>query len=469
MKKSKEFKNDIFFRCFLLLFLVFCVALSFPKASEAKMVALVIGNAAYESATDLRNPHNDAVGVTSALRQIGFDVGNSPVLDADNAHLRAAVGSFRRQSVGAEIALIYYAGHAIQFENENYIIPVDSVLRDVGDIDLHTISLRAVLNQMRGDVNIVILDACRDNPFSERLQLAGASLGRGISTGRGLARIDARTLSGGSFIAMSAGPNSIADDGSGSHSPYTEALLEHIGTPELPVRLLFARVRETVEARTRGGQRPEAIDRLPSRPIFLGTFGSAPLGGDGVACTDLRLAGTPAAAQTYLDLFPNGKCAAEAWALIPEDRGGDGSTDGGSLLTETGKAVEEALHLTRSDWRAIQRGLAGLGFRPGPVDGVPGKETRAAVERWQRATGVEPPTFGYLTAEAVSQLRKAGGTATADSQRAVWEALIRARTGGETGQSGGDDRQDRGAPGPLDAESVVDEWTRQLQQRGALK
>ncbi len=258
--------------------LLLLTVLAVPTTAAAQRVALVIGNAAYEHATPLRNPHNDAQAMAAALQRLGFDTGDGPVLDTTGDGLRAAVRLFRDRSRGAEIALVFFAGHAIQVNNVNYLVPVDGALHDPGDVAVETLGLDAVLAQMRGSVNLMILDACRDNPFGARLAAASQQLGRSLATGRGLARIDGRTLAGGSLVAMAAAANAVADDGGGAaNSPYTAALLQHLETPGLPVSLMFRRVRETVELRSNGQQQPEAIDRLPARPIYLAPSAAEPV------------------------------------------------------------------------------------------------------------------------------------------------------------------------------------------------
>lgn len=418
--------------------------------AQAKRVALVIGNAAYANAVPLRNARNDATAVTSALRQLGFEVGPSPLLDADNAALRTAIAAFRTRSEGAALALLFYAGHAVQVDNGNHLVPVDGRLRDPADLDLQTVRLDTVLGQMRGQVNLLILDACRDNPFADRLAAAGRQTGRSLNTHRGLARIDAGTLSGGALLAMAAAPDAVADDGSGQHSPYTTALLRHLQTPDLPVRLLFARIRETVEADTNGRQRPETIDRLPARPIYLvqptggeGT-GAAPAANteaDRAACTALTRQPTVTQAQAYLARFPDGPCADLAAALgaaatAPEPRREevtaptDARTD---TLTLLGVPVPEAPHplsareaedrlgLTRNGWRQVQTALNRLGYGAGVADGIPGGRTRAAIERWQRATDRTVESYGYLTAAGLATL---SGARPPASDRRIWQEPV---------------------------------------------
>ncbi|SMH57928.1 caspase family protein [Azospirillum agricola] len=265
--------------CGRLVACILAIAL-FTVASPARAtdkVALVIGNNAYRHGGALANPINDARAVAAALQRRGFDLGPGDeglVLDTDKGALERALRNFRIRSQGARLAVIYYSGHGVQIDGINLLVPVDARLEDVSDADLETVRLEAALSQMRGTVNAVILDACRNNPFGDRLARSAGQLGRSLGASRGMARIDSRVLSGGSVVALAAMPGEVAFDGTGRNSPYAAALidvLDHPPTenPQLDLRKLFAAVREEVERTTDGKQRPEVVDRLPSRDVFL--------------------------------------------------------------------------------------------------------------------------------------------------------------------------------------------------------
>jgi formylglycine-generating enzyme required for sulfatase activity len=223
---------------------------------QAKRVALVVGNSAYKLGP-LANPANDAAAIAEALeKKLGFDkVLLRKNLDAQG--FRAALLELSRETTGAELGLVYFAGHGMEVGGKNYLIPVDATLAKASALALEAIPLDAVLEQLDGvtRLKLVILDACRNNPF-----LADR---RGS---RGLARFDPQANS---LIAYAAREGTAADDGAGRHSPYTAALLKHIATPGLEINLLFRRVRTDVLAATGGAQQPAEYHSLGDKEIFL--------------------------------------------------------------------------------------------------------------------------------------------------------------------------------------------------------
>ena len=226
--------------------------------AEARRVALVIGNASY-AIGPLTNPVNDADAVAKALKDLGFeDVVLSKNLGG-NA-MRDAIKSFGARAAGADIAVVYFAGHGTEVGGRNYLIPIDARLARGADLDFEAISLDTVISQVDGarKLRLVILDACRNNIFP----LAGAK--RSLS--RGLARVEPEDNT---LIAYAAKDGSTADDGTGRHSPYTTALLKHLGTPNLDVRIMFGRVRDDVLSLTRREQQPHLYGTLGGEQIFL--------------------------------------------------------------------------------------------------------------------------------------------------------------------------------------------------------
>ena len=255
----------------------------------AERVALVIGNSAYQHAP-LRNPINDASDLAAALRAQGFST-VLKVTDADLQQMRRALREFREALVGAELGVFYYAGHGAQFQGENYLIPLQATIGTVADLDIEALSAEQVLRQMESaghQLNIVILDACRDNPYP-------ASSRSGT---RGLARVE--RLRGGALIAFATAPGQVAEDGRGRNSPYAQALLQHLAEP-IPLAELFNRVGYTVSQSTRGQQVPW-YQASPLPPIQLA---------GGSVRTDepaapahrgqLTITSQPPGAQLYLD------------------------------------------------------------------------------------------------------------------------------------------------------------------------
>jgi hypothetical protein len=212
-------------------------------AIASKRVALVVGNSQYEHTVDLLNPENDASDMTYTLMALGFQVfGGQNLSRRDFADQLAKFG---RSVRGADVALFYYAGHGLQVRGENYLVPTDAKVEFEDEIDLYLISLNQVMQQLeRGSQSrIVILDACRNNPFAADLS---RNIGRGAVSLAGLGRVATEK---GSFIAFATQPDAVASDGSGRNSPFTKALLTHMSTPNLPISEVMIRVRnEVIEA-----------------------------------------------------------------------------------------------------------------------------------------------------------------------------------------------------------------------------
>jgi tetratricopeptide (TPR) repeat protein len=221
-----------------------------PSTPQAR-VALVIGNGNYRHATRLANPANDAADIAQALRKLGFDVIEGR--DLDKRGMEDKVREFGRKLDRADLALFFYAGHGIQVAGRNYLIPVDAKLERPGDLNFDTVDVSFILAQMEAEqrVNLVFLDACRDNPltrsFARSLGTRSASVGQGLATMHGAV---------GTLIAFATGPDTVALDGEGRNSPFTSALLKHLATPGLHVSLMMQRVRADVVRMTRSKQVP---------------------------------------------------------------------------------------------------------------------------------------------------------------------------------------------------------------------
>jgi tetratricopeptide (TPR) repeat protein len=216
-----------------------------------RRVALVIGNAKYRYATQLANPSNDAADIAQALRKLGFDVVEGR--DLDKHAMEDRIREFGRKVERADLALLFYAGHGMQVGGKNYLVPIDAKLERTGDLTLDTIEVGQILAQMEAEkrVNLVFLDACRDNPLARSF---ARSLGaRSTSVGSGLAAIQSAV---GTMIAYATQPDNVALDGEGRNSPFTAALLKHIATPNLEISALMKRVRADVIAATREKQVP---------------------------------------------------------------------------------------------------------------------------------------------------------------------------------------------------------------------
>lgn len=229
------------------------MALVATPAAAAKRVALVIGNGAYAAVPALANPRADAEAMAAALRQLGFEVELG--VDLDLREMRDIVQAFAQQLQGADVALFYYAGHGMQVYGKNYLLPVDAELTSLADLDFESVPAGLVLAQMERSpaVKIVILDACRNNPFEKQLTRAIGSSRAARALSRGLAPIE---TAGGTLVAYATDPGDVAADGEGQHSPFTAALLEHVAAPGVEINTMFARVRADVYRATDTQQRP---------------------------------------------------------------------------------------------------------------------------------------------------------------------------------------------------------------------
>jgi len=235
-----------------------------PPSTGARRVALILGNSQYRYAPPLANPRNDSEGLSAALNRLGF---NSVVVRNDLSR-EETINSLREFAIAADSAdwaVVYYSGHGIEFGGANYLIPIDARLRVDRDIDLEAVDLGKILSSIEGakGLRLVILDACRDNPFASQMRRTMASR----SIGRGLARIEPEA---GTLIAYSAKHGEVAYDGQGQNSPFVSSVLQRIMMPGLEVRRLFDLVRDDVMASTRGKQQPFTYGSLSgSRDYFF--------------------------------------------------------------------------------------------------------------------------------------------------------------------------------------------------------
>ena len=246
------------------LFLVLWLACTVASASEQRL-ALVIGNAGYR-VDPLDNPVNDARLVASSLKQAGFEVTLAENLDRRG--LLDALRAFGERLNDNTVAVLYYAGHGLQLRDRNYLIPVDAEIRSEDEIALAGIDLSFILGRMsaaRSRVNIVILDACRNNPFA-------SPTGKSIHTAQGLAPMDAPV---GTLLAYATAPGKLAADGLGSvndrNGLYAQQLARHVLTPGLPVEHVFKRVREAVVRASREAQVPWESSSLQGEFSFVAT------------------------------------------------------------------------------------------------------------------------------------------------------------------------------------------------------
>jgi Caspase domain len=250
-------------RCALarVLFIVLALVLGSTAPAEAKRVALVISNSRYLHATALKNPASDARLIAGALRQAGFAV--DARTDLGKAQAETALRDFGRKAENADVALIYYAGHGIEAGGENYLIPVDARLERDRDLDIEATKLETALRVSEGArMRIVILDACRNNPFMASMQRTV----RSRAVGRGLAAIEPE---GETLVVYAAKAGATAADGEGANSPFAEALAGRLVQPGLEIGLMFRAVRDDVLKRTARVQEPFTYGSLSGNAFYF--------------------------------------------------------------------------------------------------------------------------------------------------------------------------------------------------------
>ena len=398
-----------------------------------RRVALVIGNSAYQYTPHLPNPTNDAEAMAAALQRLGFEV--SKGIDLDRAETELIIREFAKKLPGADVALFFYAGHGMQVARQNYLIPVDAQLADETDLHFEATDINLVLNLMEREprVNLVFLDACRDNPLSQKLARSMGST-RSTAIGRGLAVVDAPD---GSFIAFATQPDNVALDGEGNHSPFTAALLNHIETLGLSLSDMMIRVRNDVKETTNGQQVPKEESSLTSSFYFqpaaaseeaIASVGPPPAGPttavappptsgvdkEVVFWDSIKDSSSPGQFEAYLAQFPNGTFAPLARVRLEELKAAKAAEpEQLAALTPpevsepAPEQIERSIGLTRQGRSRLQLALTLLGYSTGGTDGVLGPKSRAAIAAWQTDQG-ETAT-GYLTTKQHAALLDTAG------------------------------------------------------------
>jgi formylglycine-generating enzyme required for sulfatase activity len=240
------------------------VAYAAPETE--RRVALVIGIGAYQNAPHLTNPANDARAIGDSLRRLKFDV--TELYDTDFRALNSGVRAFGVRAATADVAVVYYAGHGVQVDRENYLIPADAKLERERDLLYEAMPLDRLLGEVSqaSRIGIVLLDSCRNNPFIERVARSITVAGRAVSTTPGLARVD--NVPRNTMVVMAAKADQIAEDGQ-DHSPFAGALLAHFQIPGLELSLFFRSVRDTVLRATNNRQEPYVFSSLGAEPFYF--------------------------------------------------------------------------------------------------------------------------------------------------------------------------------------------------------
>ena len=235
-----------------------------PPSTPEKRVALVVGIGKYEFAPELQNPKNDAKAIADALRKLQFEVEEK--FDVDNRSFERSLRDFGIRASQADVAVIFYAGHGIQVGGNNYLVPADAKLERERDLVYEALPLNLMMGELSQarKLGILMLDACRNNPFVDRLKQAGQNR---VQVNYGFARIDDTPSD--TLVAMATRADQLAEDGQGDHSPYTAALLQHLETPGLELSLFFRNVRDTVRQATNGRQEPYIFGSLGATPFYF--------------------------------------------------------------------------------------------------------------------------------------------------------------------------------------------------------
>lgn len=372
--------------------LLCCMAMLLPAPAHAeKRVALVIGNSAYQHTAELFNPKNDAADMAEALRRLGFEVLDGR--DLDKRGMERLIRQFGLKLAGSDLALFFYAGHGVQVAGQNYLLPVDARLASEGDADFETIGLGLVLKQMEREAktSIVLLDACRDNPLARNLARRMGT--RSAQIGTGLAKVEAGV---GTLIGYSTQPGNVALDGAGRNSPYAEALLRHIESPDRDVSGVLIAVRNDVLTATSGKQVPWEHTSLTGQVYLKRDASGASPGASAPAArtpnydreleisfwNSVKDSKSPAIIETYLQRYPNGTFAGLARAMIQDLRRVAALPPAGAAVPvpplQEGSPPEVA--------RALQSELQRVGCYQGAIDGDWGGQSKAALEQFASRT-----------------------------------------------------------------------------------
>ncbi len=395
-------------RNYLKLVVIWLMLVSGSAASDR--VALVIGNADYARVGQLANPVNDATDLAAALTRIGFDV--TLASDLDFVGMHRALQAFSRVAANADMAMVYFAGHGVEIDKQNYLIPTDATLESDRQVVLETISLDLVTEAVSGarSLRMVVLDACRNNPFIERMvrSVANRSVGRGLG---------AFEPTGGTLVAYSAKGGTVASDGVGRNSPFMQGLLANIEEPGIDVSLMFRKVRDAVLKSTDNVQEPFvygslpgeelylvptlAVAEVPSSPRIVGTVPITPPPGseqEEFAWSLVRDSADADKLQQYLFAYPEGAHVSEAITLIKGLR--DAKI---AVVDDTVPEAPPALPdpVGPQLVAAIQIELSRAGCSPGKADGIWGDRSRRAVAAFAQGAALnldDSPTPKLLAA-----------------------------------------------------------------------
>lgn len=422
------------------------------SASVERKVALVIGNGAYMHASPLTNPVNDAQAMSNKLEALGFETYTG--FDLDKFGMERLLRDFSRASRASDVNVFFYAGHGMSVNGVNYLVPVDAAFQDETALDFEAVAVDFITRQMSlsDAVNLVFLDACRDNPLANTLSRSIGGGTRSAAVANGLAEMKVSNTGKGMAIAFATSPGEVALDGEGVNSPFTTALLKHLDAENTDIAEVFTRVTGDVYNSTDQQQRPwlnvsltgpvmlNPVVRLqqpaPTDQLAMATpapQAAAPATGPGTQRLEeqkllfdlARETGDVDDYRAYLESFPQGLYANNARRMIRKLEGGavqntrtqavaavvaPPANSRSAQINEVGplvlpvsatlrslpssQATESMLELDRTRRGNIQSRLNAAGHNVGGVDGQWGRKTRAGISNWQLANGLPPS--GYL-------------------------------------------------------------------------
>lgn len=401
--------NSLAVGAFITLSLIFTA-----QAQTQDRVAFLVGNSAYEHAAPLRNPVRDVKLIGDTLGKLGFKI--SMHQDLSRNQIGGELAKFLRENKGADVTLFYFAGHGMQYENQNYLVGVDAKLETEFDIDSEALDLSRVVQQLEksSKASLVFVDACRDNPLADQFYKTNFSETRALMT-RGLAPLSSSY--NGAMITFSAAPGQVAYDGD-EYSPFAQSLAKHLPSENVEVLSLMKRVIRDVKLSSNNKQTPLVSNDLTTE-IYL------KLGSDGAGSAisykkeeamfeAAQSIQSPRAWDLYFNRFPEGFF--KEMALLERERlqvanlaqasGVDikeaDTTKPLKISREVAKQAEQSLGLTKEDAKLVQSALNERGYNAGAVDGAIGNGTRKAIADFQLA--VKLPSTGVVTAATAAAL-----------------------------------------------------------------
>jgi hypothetical protein len=371
-----------------------------------KRVALVMGNSAYQNVNRLANPTNDSEAMSAMLKKAGFDVVELK-RDLNVSEMRRALRDFSDTVRDADVVIVYFAGHGIEIDGVNYVIPVDAVLERDNDAFDEAIPLDRILTVIEPakQLRLVILDACRDNPFNKNMKRSIGS--RAI--GRGLAKIEPETPN--TLIAFAAKAGSTASDGDGKNSPFTAALVKYLPRPGLDLRRAFGYARDDVLKATNNKQEPfiygslggDAVALVPA-PVETTADKPKPLDDAALELAfweSIKNDKNPELFQAYLNRYPKGVFADIATLNLQQQKTA-------ALESATVEQPDDKVKLSDpASLHEVRERLYELNFDPGSSDGPMSAAAQQAVREFEQASKLA--STGEATQGLLRRLREISG------------------------------------------------------------